>query len=100
MALKVTLREHYSGFANVPNTWIVRGIDVAPTPVAKDNGEGRDVRVQLPDGYTVLESVAGELMVYSVAGHYCEIMPGKGGKPQLVDPERGYVALALAEMEP
>jgi hypothetical protein len=95
---RVTLREHFSGFANVPSTFQVLGRDVAPRTKNQDDGTGRDVVVLLPAAYALAQSVTGELMVYDAAGKHCPIYPGKGDSPMLVT-DAGEIVLPIVSGE-
>jgi hypothetical protein len=92
---RVTLRETYSGFANMPNLWRVLGVGVVPTRKNDDDGTGRDVVVALPDGLHIGHSVTGSLEFYDAKQNVCLLSNGKHeGRPMLIA-EAGFIPLEV-----
>ena len=94
--MDVTLREIYSGFANVPSAWTILG-DLPPTPRAQDDGSGRDIVVRIPVGYHVEFSVGYELNFYDTDDRHCEIISGRDGAPVLVTNDGIYPLQTIAD---
>jgi len=73
----ITLTRQFSGFKNLPDTWIVGANDEKPCTIKE---------YELPDGYkTVKHSVSGDTVIVDPAGAVCEIITHYKTKcPQLL----------------
>lgn len=75
----VTLVRGRSGFANVPDKFIV----MQPGYIADETCESIE-DYYLPDGYKVAQNRIEMLTIYDPNDEHCEIVPHSSGRPQLI----------------